>query len=65
MTGKPIGRRRAFGLIGLGTASVAVGATGWAMGWGLPRGAPSVTGQALAEPAVLASCRPRPCHQVR
>lgn len=25
------------------------------MGWGLPRGAPSVTGQALAEPAVLAS----------
>lgn len=53
MIGAPISRRRALGLIGLGTAGVAVGATGWATGVGAPsRG---TSGQDLAQPPVLAS----------
>jgi FtsP/CotA-like multicopper oxidase with cupredoxin domain len=53
VTGAPISRRRALGLIGLGTADVAVGATGWATGPDAPsRG---TSGQDLAQPPVLAS----------
>ncbi|MFE0510709.1 multicopper oxidase family protein [Streptomyces sp. NPDC058964] len=53
MTGAPISRRRALGLIGLGTASVAVGATGWATGLGAP--SRDTSGRDLAQPRVLAS----------
>ncbi|MCK8434663.1 multicopper oxidase family protein [Streptomyces sp. D2-8] len=53
MTGAPISRRRALGLIGLGTAGVAAGAAGCGTGLSAPsRGA---TGQDLAQPPVLAS----------
>jgi FtsP/CotA-like multicopper oxidase with cupredoxin domain len=59
VTGEPIGRRRALGLIGLGTATVAAGTVGWATGLGAPPGGgrlqPAATGQDLAEPQVLAS----------
>jgi FtsP/CotA-like multicopper oxidase with cupredoxin domain len=58
MTRKPISRRRALALLGLGTASVAAGATGWATGRGAPDGTrlePAGTGQPLDQPAVLES----------
>jgi FtsP/CotA-like multicopper oxidase with cupredoxin domain len=58
MTRKPISRRRALALLGLGTASVTAGATGWATGLGAPGGTrlkPAGTGQTLDQPAVLAS----------
>ena len=59
MTREPISRRRALGLIGLGAAGVAVGATGWATGLGAPstgsRLAPAASGQDLAEPPVITS----------
>ncbi|MEU0398449.1 multicopper oxidase family protein [Streptomyces sp. NPDC006208] len=54
MSGGPISRRRALGLLGLGTA----GAAGWATGLGAPpngRLQPAAQGQELAEPRVLAS----------
>lgn len=58
MTRGPISRRRALGLIGLGTASVAAGVTGWATGLGAPAGTrlrPAGTGQPLNQPEVVAS----------
>jgi len=58
MNRKPISRRRALALLGLGTASVAAGATGWATGLGAPSGTrlkPADTGEALGQPQVLAS----------
>ncbi|MCX4594974.1 multicopper oxidase family protein [Streptomyces sp. NBC_01549] len=58
MSGEPISRRRALGLLGLGTAGVAAGAAGWATGLGAPpssRLKPAAQGQGLAEPRVLAS----------
>ncbi len=59
MTRAPITRRRALGVIGLGTAGVAVGTTGWVSGLGAPAGSgrlqPGTSGHVLAEPAVLAS----------
>jgi FtsP/CotA-like multicopper oxidase with cupredoxin domain len=45
-------------LLGLGTASVALGATGWATGLGLPASTslqPADTGDALRQPALIAS----------
>ncbi|MEU1198644.1 multicopper oxidase family protein [Streptomyces sp. NPDC005813] len=54
MSGEPISRRRALGLLGLGTA----GATGWAAGWDTPRSdrlKPAAQGGRFAEPQVLAS----------
>ncbi|WP_329183447.1 multicopper oxidase family protein [Actinacidiphila glaucinigra] len=54
MRGEPISRRRALGLLGLGTAGVA----GWAIGLGAPssdRLKPAARGYGLAEPQVLAS----------
>ncbi|MDI9886419.1 multicopper oxidase family protein [Streptomyces sp. HNM0645] len=50
MSGKPISRRRALALLGLGTAGVA----GWATGPGA-RPWPTARGKELAEPQVLAS----------
>jgi FtsP/CotA-like multicopper oxidase with cupredoxin domain len=59
VTGKPISRRRALALLGLGTASVAAGVTGWASGLGAPSGStrlkPAATGQPLGQPEVIAS----------
>ena len=59
MTGKPISRRQALGLIGLGTASVAAGTVGWATGLGAPSGSaglqPADTGEPLRQPDVVAS----------
>ncbi|WP_327138016.1 multicopper oxidase family protein [Streptomyces sp. NBC_01340] len=58
MSGEPISRRRALGLLGLGTAGVAAGAAGWATGLGAPpssRLKTAAQGQGLAEPRVLAS----------
>jgi len=58
VTREPISRRRALALLGLGTASVAVGATGWVTGLGAPAGTrlkPAGTGQTLGQPAVMAS----------
>lgn len=54
-----VSRRRALGLIALGVAGVAAGATGWVSGVGAPasggRLQPGATGGLLAEPAMLAS----------
>ncbi len=59
MTRQPISRRRALGLLGLGTASVAAGVTGWAAGLGAPSGStrlsPTATGEPLSQPEVAAS----------
>jgi FtsP/CotA-like multicopper oxidase with cupredoxin domain len=59
MTGKPISRRRALALLGLGTASVAAGTVGWATGVGAPaqrsRLRPAASGEPLREPDVAAS----------
>src|SRR6266511_6183885 len=59
VTAGPISRRRALGLITLGTASVAAGATGWVAGLGAPgargRLRPGPAGQLLTQPTVLAS----------
>ncbi len=57
MTGRPISRRRALQPAGLGTVSVAVGAGGWLARLGDRSGSatPGATGEALVEPAVLAS----------
>jgi len=59
VTRAPIGRRRALALFGLGAASVATGATGWAAGWGAPAGrarlTPAATGRQLGQPEVMAS----------
>ena len=59
MTGRPISRRRALGLIGLGTASVAAGTAGWATGLGAPSGSAGLkaaaTGEPLRQPDVVAS----------
>jgi Putative multicopper oxidases len=57
MTGRPISRRRALQLSGLGAVSVAAGATGLLTRSGIGSGSSlsGVSGQALREPAVLAS----------
>ena len=59
MTGTPISRRRALGLITLGGASLAAGAAGWVAGLGAPgargRLRPGPAGQLLTQPTVLAS----------
>lgn len=54
----PISRRRAITLLGLGTASVAAGATGWATGLGAPargRLRPAAPREPLAQPQVITS----------
>jgi FtsP/CotA-like multicopper oxidase with cupredoxin domain len=63
----PLSRREALVLLGLGTASVTVGAAGWAAGLGAPAGSiglqepnatrrlPGATGQRLRQPRVAAS----------
>src|SRR6266536_2148437 len=58
VTRQPISRRRTLALLTLGTASTAVGATGWITGLGAPRRgrlSPADTGQALGQPEVMAS----------
>lgn len=58
MTSQPISRRRTLALLALGTTSTAVGLTGWVTGLGAPgRGhlSPAGSGQALAQPEVMAS----------
>jgi len=59
VTGTPISRRRALGLITLGGASLAAGAAGWVAGLGAPgargRLRPGPAGQLLTQPTVLAS----------
>lgn len=60
MIGAPVSRRRALGLIALGSAGVTVGATGWAASLSSPadtasRLLPGASGQLLIEPPVLAS----------
>lgn len=59
MSGEPISRRRALTLLGVGAASVAAGATGWAMVLGARSGngglPPGASGQPLAEPVQLTS----------
>ncbi|WP_432844994.1 multicopper oxidase family protein [Amycolatopsis sp. CA-161197] len=59
MSSEPISRRRAFGLVGVGVASVAAGATGWATGLGAVDGkagrSAGASGQPLAEPLELSS----------
>ena len=58
MTRGPIGRHRALALLGLGTASVAAGATGWASGLGASAGSTRLspaTGLRLGQPVVMAS----------
>jgi FtsP/CotA-like multicopper oxidase with cupredoxin domain len=52
MTGKPISRRRALALMGLGAASVTAGALGWTTGLGVPTGG---TGLPLRQPQAMAS----------
>ena len=52
-------RRRAFALLGLGTASVAAGIAGWVTGAGAParrtRLEPGASGEALRQPDVAQS----------
>jgi FtsP/CotA-like multicopper oxidase with cupredoxin domain len=59
VTGQPISRRRAVGLLGLGTASVAAGVAGWAAGLGAPQGSTrlfqAATGEPLRQPQVITS----------
>jgi hypothetical protein len=59
VTRAPITRRRALGVIAVGAAGVAVGATGWVAGLGAPadtgRLKPGASGHLLAEPELLAS----------
>lgn len=59
MTARPISRRRALGLAGLGAASVVAGMTGWFTDSGRPsqggRLSPTDTGEPLRQPEVLAS----------
>ena len=60
MSGAPMSRRRALGLIALGTAGITVGAAGWAASLSSPVGSdapprPGASGQLLTEPPVLAS----------
>jgi len=58
MTRKPISRRHALALLGLGTAGVAAGTIGWATGLGASGGTrlePAGAGQSLGQPAVLES----------
>jgi FtsP/CotA-like multicopper oxidase with cupredoxin domain len=58
VTGEPISRRRALGLLGLGTASVAAGTAGWALGIGAPvtgTTRPGASGEPLRQPNVLTS----------
>jgi FtsP/CotA-like multicopper oxidase with cupredoxin domain len=58
VTPEPISRRRALALLALGSASSAVGATGWITGLGAPGGSrlsPADTGQILSQPEVMAS----------
>jgi FtsP/CotA-like multicopper oxidase with cupredoxin domain len=58
VTGKPISRRHALGLIGLGTAGVATGTVGWATGLGTPSartGLEPATGEPLRQPDIVAS----------
>jgi len=58
VSGEPIGRRRALGLIGLGTAAVAAGTTGWAAGVGSSTSRvlqPGAVGAELAAHPVLSS----------
>jgi len=57
MTGAPMSRRQALGLLGLGTAGVAAGAIGWAASVGTPTGGamPAVSGERLRQPTVLDS----------
>ncbi|GAA1394147.1 multicopper oxidase family protein [Catellatospora coxensis] len=57
MTARPISRRRALGLAGLGAASVMAGMTGWIIDAGLPvrggRLSPAETGEPLRQPEVV------------
>ncbi|MEU7824769.1 multicopper oxidase family protein [Catellatospora sp. NPDC049133] len=59
MTVRPISRRRALGLAGLGAASVVAGMTGWLVNAALPlrgsRLSPADTGEPLRQPEVVAS----------
>jgi len=57
VTGRPISRRRALGLLGLGTAGVAAGTVGWALGVGAPaaRTRPGTSGEPLRQPNVVTS----------
>lgn len=57
MTGDPVGRRRALGLLAAGSASVVAGVTGWVTGLGAPAsGGYAVTGdQPLREPLASTS----------
>jgi FtsP/CotA-like multicopper oxidase with cupredoxin domain len=59
MTSRPISRRRALALLGLGTASVATGTVAWATGVGAPaqrsRLRPGASGEPLRQPQVAAS----------
>jgi FtsP/CotA-like multicopper oxidase with cupredoxin domain len=58
VTRQPISRRRTLALLALGTASTAVGTTGWITSLGAPRRSlltPADTGQALTQPEVMAS----------
>jgi FtsP/CotA-like multicopper oxidase with cupredoxin domain len=58
VTGKPISRRRALGLLGLGTAAVAAGTAGWAADVGAPsqstRLEPGASGEPLRQPEMTA-----------
>jgi FtsP/CotA-like multicopper oxidase with cupredoxin domain len=59
MTGRPISRRRALALLGLGTASVAAGTAGWVAGVGAPVGGsrlrPGASGEPLRQPEIITS----------
>jgi FtsP/CotA-like multicopper oxidase with cupredoxin domain len=54
MTRSSISRRRALGLIAVGTVGVAAATTGWAFGWGAPASGRLLAG-AEGQPPVLAS----------
>ncbi|WP_316770670.1 multicopper oxidase family protein [Streptomyces sasae] len=59
MSGRPISRRQALAVLGLGTAGVAAGTVGWAAGAGAPtewsRGRTGASGERLCQPPVAAS----------
>jgi FtsP/CotA-like multicopper oxidase with cupredoxin domain len=58
VTAVPISRRRALALLGLGTASVAAGTAGWALGIGERASGtlgPGSTGEPLRQPSVVTS----------
>jgi FtsP/CotA-like multicopper oxidase with cupredoxin domain len=59
VTARPISRRQALTLLGLGTAGVAAGTAGWAFGLGAPSGntplGPGSSGEPLRQPEVMKS----------